>query len=333
MGNIRISTISWLLCWGLSIAPSKAQDIFNDKSLLEVALITDLPELHADRDTKVEYHTATLRYRTGNDTVVVPTQIRARGHFRRQPRVCDMPPLKFKTKKKDRQGTLFEPHDKLKLVSHCRGDLYVKREYLLYEVYDILAKHTLRVRPAQITYLDSHDSLPTETHFAFFLEHQDVADGRLRANQIEGERLKPAQIDQDNLVLISLFNYLIGNTDWDVTLEKNVRIFWLLGDDTPILVPYDFDWSGAVNAAYTGLGEEFDRRRLNGPYANEATYLRWLNHILIRERAIMDLYKSFPHFDNGKERRESMEYLKESFQLMKSPAFREEVRAMCEGWR
>lgn len=315
----------WL--WGTLLA--QTPDLFDSQALLEVELHVDLLALQADRGKEVDYHPARLSYRDASGaTVPIATEVRARGHFRRQPQICAFPPLKLKTSRPARQGTLLEPHDELKLVCHCQGDLYVIREYLLYRAYDILSDRCLRVRPARITYRDLRGAVPAETHFAFFLEHQDVADDRLNASQLEDQRLKPRQIDPDNLVLVSLFSYLIGNSDWDVLLEKNLRIFQIPGKPDPILLPYDFDWSGAVGAHYTGLGEDYPYRKLKGPYADATRYRRWLNHLLARQEMILDLYRNCEWFSSRRERKESMAFIEASFERMRSPAFWAEVEAM-----
>ncbi len=306
-------------------------DLFEQRDLFHVELRVDILALQADRGKVVDYHPAELRYVEGIDTISVPTKVRARGHFRRQPQICAFPPLKIKTSQAARQGTLFEAHDELKLVAHCKEDESVLREYLLYRIYDILSDHCLRVRPARITYTDVRGAIPPETHFAFFLEHQDVADDRMGATQLEEVRLKPAMIDEDNLVLVSLFNYLIGNSDWDVLMEKNIRIFRLPTKPDPILLPYDFDWSGAVGASYTGLGEDYPYRRLNGPYADEKTYLRWLNHILVREEMILDVYRECEWFGSRRARREAMAFVAESLQIMQSDDFLTKLSGLTQG--
>jgi len=324
----------WLMfCFTLLSQPLLAQptDLFDQHDLLEVELRVDILALQADRGKEVDYHLAELRYVAGTDTISVPTKVRARGHFRRQPQICAFPPLKLKTGKEARQGTLFEAHDELKLVAHCKEDELVLREYLLYRIYDILADHCLRGRPARITYLDVRGAVPPETHFAFFLEHQDVADNRMEAIQLEDVRLKPHMIDDDNLVLVSLFCYMIGNSDWDVLLEKNLRIFRLPNNPKPILLPYDFDWSGAVGASYTGLGTDYPYRKLKGPYADLATYQRWLNHILVREEMILAVYRECEWLGSKRERREAMAFVAESLALMRSPAFLQELSVMIQG--
>ncbi len=52
---------------------------------------------------------------------------------------------------------------------------------------------------------------------------------------------------------MAIFNYMIGNTDWSVPNQHNVRILSQSNAERPnlgIIVPYDFDYTGLVNADY-----------------------------------------------------------------------------------
>ncbi len=51
-------------------------------------------------------------------------------------------------------------------------------------------------------------------------------------------------------MIVSIFQSLIGNSDWSATYLHNAR-FIRHEDGRYITVPYDFDFAGAVNARYT----------------------------------------------------------------------------------
>ena len=206
------------------VAQVSIDELFSSGEIIDIELITDMGEILHDRGDEVHYHPATLRYRQGEESIELTSKIRARGNFRKQPQVCTFPPLKLKFSQEAREGTIFAEQPELKMVGHCQGDIFVIREYLLYRTYDILADYCLGVRPLRVTYTDSQDSVPSETHFAFFLEHQDVAEERMGGKMIENARLLPHQIEANSLTTVALFNWLIGNTDWDIALEKNLGI-------------------------------------------------------------------------------------------------------------
>ena len=47
-----------------------------------------------------------------------------------------------------------------------------------------------------------------------------------------------------------VFQYLIGNLDWAIPNRHNMKIIAGTAKELPIGVPYDFDYSGWVNASY-----------------------------------------------------------------------------------
>ena len=51
------------------------------------------------------------------------------------------------------------------------------------------------------------------------------------------------------MLRLAVFQYLIGNTDWSVKALHNIKLLSVPGS-APIAVPYDFDYSGLVNASY-----------------------------------------------------------------------------------
>jgi hypothetical protein len=67
------------------------------------------------------------------------------------------------------------------------------------------------------------------------------------------------RLDPDYLTLMTLFQFMIGNTDFAITAQHNVRVV-----ETPTerryAVPYDFDYSGLVNATYAVV----DKTRIEG---------------------------------------------------------------------
>ena len=48
---------------------------------------------------------------------------------------------------------------------------------------------------------------------------------------------------------MSIFQYMIGNLDWSVLKSHNIALF-RREDGTIIPLPFDFDYSGLVNAEY-----------------------------------------------------------------------------------
>jgi hypothetical protein len=67
---------------------------------------------------------------------------------------------------------------------------------------------------------------------------------------IEAEQANPLDFMPQELGLMYLFQYLIGNTDWSVDGLHNMKVLGVGGRHYAI--PYDFDMSGFVDAPYAG---------------------------------------------------------------------------------
>jgi len=146
------------------------------------------------------------------------------------------------------------------LVTHCQGDRLSERnllrEYALYRVFNAVTDSSFRVRLAHVTYLDSarHDSV---TRYGFLIESDTALAKRISADQIHADNVFDPMTDAPYMTLVAVFQYLIGNTDWSVWKRHNIAIFQKVAEPRTLLaVPYDFDFSGAVNAPYASPPEQ-----------------------------------------------------------------------------
>jgi len=193
----------------------------------------------------------------------IEATVETRGITRR--RVCRFPPLRVRFAKAAVAGTEFAGQDSLKMVTHCNREPvfkpYYVQEWLAYRLYNLVTERSFRARPLDVTYVDSKGGKPDGPRFAFLIE--DVGD-MARRNGLKRDpkgRFRPGDYDSMALSRFMLFQYLIGNTDWDVMVGPqadecchNVRVVGA-GDQPRIAVPYDFDSAGMVNANYAAPHE------------------------------------------------------------------------------
>lgn len=257
-------------------APGRAQALFRGETPVTLTLTTNLRDLTRERDsTDLRWFGAELTY---TDSAGLPraiaTELRARGHFRRQARNCSFPPLYLRAGRTARDGSLLQGNPRVKVVTPCRPSVaeyqqYIYLEYLMYRTYAALFDVHHRTRLANITYKDSANRVPPITVTAFLLEiEEEVADeAKLEHADTKGavfDDLVPESLDR-----LSLWEFFIGNTDWSIAALHNIELFRNpAGDYVP--VAYDFDWSGAVNTRYSfpsaQLGIRTVRERLHrGP--------------------------------------------------------------------
>lgn len=247
--------ICFLLLYAQVPTPTAARapsQLFSEHTPLTFQLEGDLHALKGDRGTQRKAHPAVLRFGTGADTGSLAVKLRTRGIFRLK--TCSFPPIRLDLPAHKAEGTPFAGEDRLKLVTHCQGDRGSERnllkEYALYLVFNAVTDSSFRVRLAHITYVDSarHD---TVTRYGFLVESDVALAQRIAATPLNVDNLYDPVMDPSYMTLVDVFQYLIGNTDWSVWKRHNIAIFQRQAEPKPVFaVPYDFDFSGAVNASY-----------------------------------------------------------------------------------
>jgi hypothetical protein len=216
-----------------------------------MTLRSDFKTVFKDRGEDPQYHPATLHYQEDQDTFDIPIRVRIRGHFRKMASNCKYPPLFLNFAKSSTPGnSLFYGHDKTKLVTPCKGDQYVIHEYLVYKLYNLLTPKSFRARLVKLIYHDEVRDKSSGPYYGILLEEEKQMAERNRSYSIEVQGLKPKETRKEDFLKMAVFQYMIGNTDWSVEYQQNIK---LIKDDslkTPVTVPYDFDHAGIVRAPY-----------------------------------------------------------------------------------
>ena len=259
----RRSFIFGIICLAALVLPLHylpAQDVsiiplFESDTPLELVIETDLVGLLNDRRESPSYREAKLICQfEHSQALILDIRVRPRGQTRRKPGICDFPPIMLNFKKSAlTEGTLFEGHEKVKLVSHCRDETsfhqFAAREYMIYKTYNLLTDESFRVRMVTIVYRDVQKRMAPLRRSGFLLEDDDALAARLNAKIFEDpiyswDRCEPISMDR-----MAFFEFMIGNTDWWVHTRHNVLIIQdAAGQIKPI--PFDFDYAGLLNAAY-----------------------------------------------------------------------------------
>lgn len=308
-----------------------APPLFASDELLTLTVRADFSAIRHDRGDEPEEHPATLVWhRNEADSVALDVQLRTRGHFRRDPVNCSFPPLRVNFKTDSAEGTVFQGQDKLKLVSPCKPNLsayeqYVLREYLLYRVYQTVTDQSFRVRLARVTFEDTSGGGDPFTRFAFFIESDEAMAARVHGQLVdipEGKIIRANVLDPDVSTRVALFEYMIGNTDWADAEIHNVTSLLQGGRVAP--VPYDFDFSGAVETPYAtpapGLPITTVRQRY---YRGWCWPRQDMDATLALFRAaqpqVEELYRSFPYLDD-RVRDETLVYFGQFFESIDTPA-------------
>ena len=244
-------------------APDKTTPLFSSDELLEVTLDGPFREIARRSETSTESHPATLV--VAGERLAIEAS--ARGISRRRKSTCSFPPLRIRFSAKPDETSLFHKQASIKLVTHCsdsaRFEQIAMREFATYRLYNILTPESLKVRLARITYREG-DKIIT-TRLGFFIEDGDDAARRLGMKEVDIGNIRISALNRDDAARYSLFQYMIGNTDWAMDAGPdptdcchNSRLFGTAKDAKSDLtpIPYDFDNAGIVDAPYAVPSEK-----------------------------------------------------------------------------
>jgi len=247
--------------------PCLAQGAFGDQPLFEaddtlrVTIRAPLEAIADERDSG-EYHEGTLSFiDAGGQKRVLDLKLRARGKYRRRASTCRFPPIRLNFRKSQVAGTLFAGQDKLKLVTHCRTgseryEQMLLKEYLAYRFLETLTPSSFQSRLMRVTWHDPAEGEAPFEHYAFVIEDEELLGFRIGLPPAEIKGTRPQRLNARQAALVSVFEYLIGNTDFSLIAGPadddcchNVVLYGV-GDDDLVPIPYDFDFSGLVDAPY-----------------------------------------------------------------------------------
>jgi len=312
-----------ILAWLLSslVSPLFAASLFEDHTPLEIELTGPMWSLVENKEDREE-----RSFQLQSGALELDVQVRARGNSRM--RVCSFPPLRLNFRKTDTVRTVFEGQDKLKLVTRCRkSDRYendVLEEYVAYRIFSLLSDVSFRTRLVHLTYNDSDDRLPEayRSSYGFLIEPFDHLVSRVDGSLSGLPAISLRQLDKSQAALVYVFEYFIGNTDWSfITAETdtycchNIKLVKL--GDALFPVPYDFDLSGFVNAAYAkpdaSLRIKKVTQRLYRGFCTDADYLRGaLRSLDLKKDEILAIIAGLPMLDQS-EKKSRIKYLEGFF--------------------
>jgi hypothetical protein len=255
------------------IVPAPA--FFESQAPIEVTLTANISKLRGDKSPEPPWRAATLSYKGADgNAVTVPLRARTRGIWRLK--TCDFPPLRLNFSGATSKGSIFDKLDKPKLVSHCQDadgyEQYILQEFQLYRIYHLLTPVSHNARLLKLTYADSGSGKVRAKRYGFVIEQPSALAARLGGKIMEQKGAGADDLDPYQNALMSVFQYMIGNTDFSVAGLHNIELFFT-ADGNVMPIAYDFDFAGAVNARYAVPDATLNlpnvRRRLFRGYCTE----------------------------------------------------------------
>ena len=246
---------------------NQARPLFENQELLRLRIEAPFTTIMANRGSD-EYQDGLLHLPGPSGTEqTFDLKIRTRGNYRGKVEHCRFAPLRINFRKKQVRGSEFHGQDKLKLVTHCEniGGDYEQSlllEYLAYRILNQLTDLSFRVRLLHVDYVDT-DNNKTRSKYAFLIEDDKELARRIGMEIATVRSITAELLDQRQTALFSVFQYLIGNTDFsamrgaaDSTCCHNAVLFH--GPDSRFIpIAYDFDLSGIVDAPYATPNPKF----------------------------------------------------------------------------
>ncbi len=310
--------------------------LFEGEERLNVSLSFDIAAFMRDKPEDEYLDASIMIFTEGADTMAADIKVSARGNFRR--RNCDFPPLMLNFKDAETGYSDIDALKKVKLVSHCMPDedyeTYVLREYLAYKIYNIVTDYSFRVRLLNISYYDNNHDTLYAVKTGFLLEPVSMLEDRFGVDEIEDIKISNKAVEENLLLKLSVFQHLIANSDWLVTIMHNLKVFG--NEESPedlIAVPYDFDFTGWVDAAYAvareDLGlEDIRDRAYFGPCHSEEEYRDVLDYYMEKKDVFIDTIKEFEYLE-GRNRRDLIRYIRSFYGLYRNDKIIDSYMKTC----
>ena len=245
---------------------------------------------------------------------------------------CQYPPLTLRLDSDAIVDTPFEGLGALYVTTHCRSgrqsEQYMHMEFQIYRMYRILTEHALAVRRLKIQYAYSDSKHKPINAYGYVIEDVNATAARLGKRRLKVERQELAEIDLPRLTLLSLFQFMIGNTDWSATRPRppepcchNMHI--VAGSapaDKHIAIAFDFDQAGLINTRYAtpsaALPIKSVRQRLYRGFCEEAPYLQDAISVFNEKREQLEqLFRDDPLLSTAS-RNKALGYLTESYRII-----------------
>ena len=303
----------------------KRSQFFSDTSVFNATIISNNNKLFKYNEHGVIMPARFVTTLADSTHVDDPVQLEIRGHFRHS--YCRVPPLKIIFKYKT--TSVLSSLKSLKLVSECKllktYDQYLLKEFLIYKMYNLLTPISFNARLLNINFQDSANSKKIISEHAFLIEDLKEVAKRNNCKEWKQDLVATEQTNRKQMTMTALFEYMIGNTDFAVSVNHNMK---LIVDENqplskPFAVPYDFDYAGLVNTEYAvpdeKIGTESVTQRV---YRGFARTMDELNEALdVYKKQKEKIYSLINNFNllTPSSKREMINYLDDFYAIINNP--------------
>jgi hypothetical protein len=216
----------------------------------------------------------------------------------------------------------------LKCVVPCfpnaKYETYLLKEYLVYKLFNHVTPYSLRARLIKVTLKDSKKPEKEYSAYGFIIENEKRLAERNNAVIIKNPNLTQYHMNGVDITRVALFNYVIGNTDWSVPMQHNIRVMKSTSVMTEKAIPvlYDFDFAGFVNPPYAAPAKnlpitEVKQRYYMGTCSSSETLREVVDEFETLEQDFLTTIDEFP-FLSETEKKYSQKYIEEYFRMYRN---------------
>ncbi len=338
--RIIFTILMFQLLWNIADgqAISFLQQLDQDTAA-DMHIILDWKALERKKNDKV-YVPAQLKVAHPNGLLLdLDAKVKTRGHMRLS--ICTYPPLKLKIDKNDLATHACNDLNEMDLVHPCHnGDDYdqlLLREYLAYKIYQVLTPYSFEVRLIRLHYLNPDLTEAHEPSYAFLVENEEEFVSRFGARRYNSATISRNAIEHEAYLRMSLFQFMIGNTDWHMPSRHNLDFVGIPGHPLLITIPFDFDYSGLVSAPYAAHHESIklssvEVRYYQGWCEPTADVEAQIKYFLSKKDEIMKLPETIEGLD-AKSLEHVRSYLADFYTILENPKKLENlVIRHCDMW-
>lgn len=314
-------------------------DFFDKEEILEFDLAFDIRTYSKEKSDSIYLPAVLSFYNQDSIKVSKDVKLRSRGIYRNN--LCSFPPIMLNLKKANIREGVYEGEKKYKIVTHCKTtkvfERYIHSEYITYKLWSIISDYSFKVRLAKINYINTLAKNDTSTQWAFILEPEDALAERLDMYPLKRDNMRYSQADTLQTTIMSIFQFMIGNTDYSIGGRHNVKLLVSKDHTKPgfIPVPYDFDFSGMVNTYYARPNPDLPIKSVThriyyGMCRSDEVYNEVLA-LFLEKKEQMYNYVLTAEYLNKKTRKYIVSYLDEFYKLIGKKRFVElYIRTTCD---
>lgn len=137
----------------------------------------------------------------------------------------------------------------------------------------------------KVSYQDTVKNKTSDSYYGMLLEDSKIMTQRIAMNPLKRKKLPPQSIERTDFLRMAVFQYMIGNTDWSIQYQQNIKLATSETLNLPIAIPYDFDHAGIVRAPYANPAPELKM--------NSTLQRRYRGHCIEDMSEFTEVFKTF----------------------------------------